>query len=86
MYKKLKFLTDTGKFLTKEIRDAYKSYRTSAPKGKKTADIVKDSNVTRSVAKADVKSGISQELKSKLKFEKDKTKRRSIIRGLNKLK
>ena len=45
MYKKLKFLTDTGKFLTKEIRDAYKSYRTSAPKGKKTADIVKDSNV-----------------------------------------
>ena len=47
---------------------------------------MKDSNVTRSVAKADVKSGISQVLKSKLKFEKDKTKRRSIIRGLNKLK
>ena len=76
MYKKLKFLTDTGKFLTKEIRDAYKSYRTSAPKGKKTADIVKDSNVTRSVAKADVKSGISQELKSKLR------KSQSIIEAM----
>ena len=85
MYKKLKFVKEMGSLFTKEIRDAYKSYRNTAPKGKKTADIVKDSKVSRSTAKADVKSGISRELKSKLKFEKDKTKRRSIIRGLGKL-
>ena len=85
MYKKLMFLKETGKLLSKEIREAYKSYRNSAPKGKKVSDIVKDSKVSRSTAKADVKSGISRELKSKLKFEKDKTKRRAIIRGLGKL-
>jgi len=85
MYKKFLFIKETGKLLSREIKDAYKAYRNTAPKGKKTADIVKDSKVSRPTAKADVKSGIRQELKTKLKFEKDKTKRRSIIRGLGKL-
>jgi len=51
MMKKLKFLNEVRKVVNREIRDAYKSYRTSSPKGKKTADIVKDSKVTRAVAK-----------------------------------
>jgi len=86
MMKKLKFLNEVRKVVNKEIKDAYKSYRTSAPKGKKTADIVKDSKVTRAVAKADVKSGISRELKSKFKFEEDKSKKRIITTAINKLK
>ena len=80
------FLKETSKLLSKEIKDAYKAYRNTAPKGKKTADIVKDSKVSRSTAKADVKSGISRELKSKFKFEEDKSKKRIITTAINKLK
>ena len=86
MMKKLKFLNEVRKVVNKEIKDAYKSYRNSSPKGKKTADIVKDSKVTRAVAKSDVKSGITQELKSKFKFEEDKFKKRIITSAINKLK
>ncbi len=84
-----KLVTD---LLTAGIKTAYKAYRKSG--GKKTSDIVKDSNVSRSTAKSDVKSGIRREIQSKIPFKTFhinsphliKSKRRMIIRDLNKLK
>ena len=43
-----------GGLLTKGIKDAYKAYKAAG--GKKVADIAKQSKVSRSAAKADVKS------------------------------
>ena len=84
-----KLVTD---LLTAGIKTAYKAYRKSG--GKKTSDIVKDSKVSRSTAKSDVKSGIRREIQSKIPFKTFhinsphliKSKRRMIIRELNKLK
>ena len=81
-----------GGLLTKGIKYGYKLYRKAG--GKKTSEIVKDSKVSRSTAKRDVKSGISREIKGKIPFKNFhinsphliKSKRRMIIRDLNKLK
>ena len=81
-----------GGLLTKGIKYGYKQYRKSG--GKKTSEIVKDSKVSRSIAKSDVKSGIRREIQSKIPMKNFhinsphliKSKRRMIIRDLNKLK
>ena len=81
-----------GGLLTKGIKYGYKLYRKAS--GKKTSEIVKDSKVSRSTAKRDVKSGISREIKGKIPFKNFhinsphliKSKRRMIVRDLNKLK
>ena len=81
-----------GGLLTRGIKYGYKLYRKAS--GKKTSEIVKDSKVSRSTAKRDVKSGISREIKGKIPFKNFhinspyliKSKRRMIIRDLNKLK
>tara|TARA_Y100000114_G_scaffold60042_1_gene55028 strand:- start:1436 stop:1684 length:249 start_codon:yes stop_codon:yes gene_type:complete len=72
-----------GGLLTKGIKAAYKQLRKTS---RSKQEIMKDSKVSEDIAKSDVKSGVRDILKSKLKFEKDKIKRRSIIRDLNKLK
>ena len=63
MYKKM----FRGGLLTTGIKAAYKAFRKSG--GRKTAEIVKESKVSRDMAKKDVKSGISREIKSKLPFK-----------------
>ena len=81
-----------GGLLTAGIKGAYKAYRKSG--GRKTSDIVKESNVSRSIAKSDVKSALRNEIKSKIPFKNFhinsphliKSKRRIILRDLNKLK
>jgi len=73
-----------GGLITKGIMGAFRKYVKSG--GRKTSEIVKKSGGRRSDAKADVKSGISRNLKSDLKLEQNKFKRRFIIRNLNKLK
>jgi len=72
-----------GGLLTKGITSAFKKYVKSG--GRKTQEIVRESGVSRDIAKSDVKSGIRQNLKTDLKFEKVNQKRRFIIRNLNKL-
>ena len=52
-----------GGLLTKGIKSAYKAYRKAG--GRKTSDIVKESKVSRSVAKTDIKQGLAGSLKSK---------------------
>jgi|5B_taG_2_1085324.scaffolds.fasta_scaffold44505_1 hypothetical protein len=84
-----KLITD---LLTTGIKKAYSAYRKSG--GKKTSEIVKESKVPRSIAKSDVKSGIRREIQSKIPMKNFhinsphliKSKRRMIIRDLNKLK
>ena len=81
-----------GGLLTKGIKTAYKAYRKAG--GKKTSEIVKESKVSRSIAKDDVKSGLRREIKAKIPFKHFhinsphliKSKRRMIIKDLNKLK
>lgn len=73
-----------GGLLTAGIKGAFRKYVKGG--GRKTSEIVKKSGGRRSDAKADVKSGISRNLKVDLKFEKNTAKRRYIIRNLNKLK
>ena len=81
-----------GGLLTKGIKEAYKAYRKYG--GRKTSEIVKESKVSREMAKKDVKSGITSEIKRKIPFKNfhlnsphlTKAKRRIIIRDLNKLK
>ncbi len=83
-----------GGLLTAGIKSAAKKYFKSS---NKTQDIVKKSKVSRKDAKADVKSGIRDVLKGRLKeenraFNKDKSnflirrRRLMTIRNLNKLK
>jgi hypothetical protein len=52
MYKKFKMLHDLGKHIFNTGKDYYKSG------GKKTTTIMSESNVTKEVAKADIKSAI----------------------------
>ena len=76
-----------GGLLTKGIKTAYKAYKQSG--GKKITDIVKLSKVSRSTAKADVKSGLSNRLKSKRNFtsiKTDQNKNPKTIADLDKLK
>ena len=54
MYKKFKALGQLGKYLYKQGKEYYKSG------GKKQKDIVKESGVSRSTAKADIKSEIKR--------------------------
>ena len=83
-----------GGLLTKGIKAAAKRY---FKHGRKTSEIVRKEGGPRSEAKADVKSGIRDELKGKFqiadkKFQKNKSddlirmKRRLIIRDMNLLK
>jgi hypothetical protein len=61
--------------------------------GRKTSEIVKESKVSRSIAKSDVKSALRREIKSKIPFRNFhinsphliKSKRRVILSDLNKL-
>ena len=74
-----------GGLLTKGIKAAYKAYRKT---GRKTSDIVKESKVSRSTAKTDVKSGIRNELKSKRTFaiiKRDNNKNPKTIAQSDKL-
>lgn len=76
-----------GGLLTKGIKSAYKAYKTAG--GKKVADIVKDSKVSRSSAKSDVKSEMSRRLKSKRNFTSikiDQNKNPKTIAEVDKLK
>jgi hypothetical protein len=81
-----------GGLLTKGIKAAYKKFRKSG--GRRTSEIVKESKVSRSTAKSDVKSALRREIKAKIPFKNFhinspyliKSKRRMIIRDLNKLK
>ena len=52
-----------GGLVTKNIIAAFKEYIKSG--GRKTTEIVTKSNVSRAIAKSDVKSGIRDRLKSK---------------------
>ena len=52
-----------GGLLTKGIKSVYKAYRKAG--GRKTSDIVKESKVSRSLAKTDIKQGLAGSLKSK---------------------
>jgi len=84
-----------GGLLTAGIKGAAKKFFKSG--GRKTQQIVKESGVSKSIAKSDVKSGIRDQIKSDYnvvnkKFQADKNnkfirmKRRIIISDLNKLK
>jgi len=59
MYKKMLI----GGYVTKNIMNAFKEYIKSG--GRRTSQIVKESGVSRSAAKSDVKSGLRDRLKSK---------------------
>ena len=85
----------TGGLLTAGIKGAAKKFFKSG--GRKTQQIVKESGVSKGIAKSDVKSGIRDQIKSDYsivnkKFQADKNnqlirmKRRIIISDLNKLK
>ena len=88
MYRKMMF----GGLLSTGIKAAYKAYKKSG--GRRTSEIVKESKISRDMAKKDVKSGISREIKRKIPFKHfhlnsphlTKAKRRIIISDLNKLK
>jgi translation initiation factor IF-3 len=54
MYKKFKALGQLGKYLYNQGKDYYKAG------GKKTKDIMKESNVSKEVAKSDIKSEIKR--------------------------
>jgi hypothetical protein len=54
--------------------------------GRKSSDIVRKSGGTKAEAKKDIKSGVSNRLKNKLKFEKDLSIKRNIVQAINKLK
>ena len=73
-----------GGLLTKGIKAGYKEFRKSG--GRTSREIMKIEKVDRKTAKSDVKSGIRDELKSKLKNIKDKLKKRLTISDINKLK
>tara|TARA_R100001015_G_C4497265_1_gene72924 strand:+ start:201 stop:452 length:252 start_codon:yes stop_codon:yes gene_type:complete len=73
-----------GGLLTKGIKAGYKEFRKSG--GRSSREIMKIEKVDRKTAKTDVKSGIRDELKSKLKNIKDKLKKRLTISDINKLK
>ena len=90
MYKKML----VGGLLTKGIKAAAKKYFKHS---RKTKDIIKNEGGSRAQAKADVKSGIREQIKPKFKeidkqFQKNKSddlirmKRRLIIRDMNLLK
>lgn len=74
-----------GGLLTTGIKGAAKKFFKSG--GRKTNEIVKESGGTRAQAKADVKSAIRDNLKSQLRSSNlIKSKKRMIIRDINKLK
>ena len=74
-----------GGLLTTGIRGAARKFFKSG--GRKTNQIVKESGGTRAQAKADVKSAIRDNLKSQLRSSNlIKSKKRMIIRDINKLK
>jgi virulence-associated protein VapD len=54
MYRKFKLLGQLGKYLYNQGKDYYKSG------GKKTKDIIKESKVSKNIAKADIKSEIKR--------------------------
>jgi hypothetical protein len=66
MYKKKLLL---GGLLTAGIKGAYKAFRKSG--GRKTSDIVKESEVSRDVAKSDSKSELRR---SRFTTQRDKNK------------
>jgi len=53
---------------------------------RKTAEVIAKSGGTRAEAKKDIKGGVSNRLKNKLKFEKDPFIKRNIVKAINKLK
>jgi hypothetical protein len=65
MYKKM----FRGGLLTTGIKAAYKAFRKSG--GRKTAEIVKESKVSRDVAKSDIKSELRR---SRFTTQRDKNK------------
>ena len=73
-----------GGLLTAGIKSAAKKYFKSG--GRKTQEIVKESGGTRFHAKQDVKSGIRDNVKATLNTNLIKSKKRMIIRDINKLK
>ena len=56
MYKKFKVLGQLGKHIYNTGKDYYKSG------GKKTKDIMKESNVSKEIAKSDIKSEIKRKV------------------------
>ena len=72
-----------GGLLRAGIKSAYKELRKSG--GRSTREIMKAEKVDRKTAKSDVKYGIKNILKGRLKGLQDKLQRRSIISDINKL-
>lgn len=79
---KRKFLK--GGLLLAPIKAAYKKLRSSGTRN--TSEIVKESKVSRDIAKSDVKSAIRREVGAKLEPNLIKSKKRLIIQALNALK
>lgn len=52
---------------------------------RKTAEIVSKSGGTRAEAKKDIKGGVSNRLKNKLKREKDPVTKRNIVKAIREL-
>lgn len=76
-----------GGLLTAGIKAAYKAYKKSG--GKKIADISKESKVSRSTAKADVKAELRRGLGSKrsmARVERDSMKNKSLTKIQRELK
>ena len=70
-----------GGLVTKNIIKAFKEYIKSG--GKKTSQIVKDSGVSRDIAKKDIKSELRRNLKSKRSLTKIN---RQLTSDINKLR
>jgi|TARA_R100001015_G_C4584688_1_gene140724 hypothetical protein len=73
-----------GGLLTKGVKMAYKEYRKSG--GRSSRQIMNIEKVDRKTAKSDIKYGIKNLLKGKLKNLQDKIKRRLTISDINKLR
>ena len=72
-----------GGLLRTGIKSAYKELRKGSARSSR--QIMKIENVDRKTAKSDVKYGIKNILKGRLKGLQDKLLRRSIISDINKL-
>ena len=72
-----------GGLLRTGIKSAYKELRKGGARSSR--QIMKIENVDRKTAKSDVKYGIKNILKGRLKGLQDKLQRRSIISDINKL-
>ena len=74
-----------GGLLKAPIKAAYKALRKSG--GRNTSEIVKESKVSRDIAKSDVKSALRRDIKSQVNDPNlTKPKKRIIIQALNALK